>query len=312
MARPHSSSPPVAPAALADMLRASEAVIEHAIQKKTEGKQRLQEGMGYAVLGGGKRIRSQLILATTAMLDAAQTKYATRVAASYECLHAYSLVHDDLPAMDDAQMRRGKPSCHIAFDEATAILIGDALQTLAFHILADPMTHPDAETRTRLILDLTTAAGVEGMAGGQMLDMLAVENDFDLATTRDLQAKKTGALIRAAMRAGGHITGSDGETLACLTAVGEAIGAAFQIADDVLDEVGEAATLGKPVSQDKPAHKATLVAHLGLEAAGEEARGLVASAEMHLGRVKEINPQADGVWGEYLSALFDYVVRREK
>ncbi|MCG8624090.1 MAG: polyprenyl synthetase family protein, partial [Proteobacteria bacterium] len=227
------SPPPTPPPALADMLGASEAVIKTAIGVGENmgggtgggGNQQLQDGMAYAVLGGGKRIRSQLILATTAMLDASYTKFATRVAASYECLHAYSLVHDDLPAMDDAQTRRGKPACHIAFDEATAILIGDALQTLAFQILADPMTHPDAEVRSRLILDLTTAAGVDGMAGGQMLDMLAVDNDFDLATTRKLQAMKTGALMTAAMRAGGHITASDDETMGGLSGVGEAIGA---------------------------------------------------------------------------------------
>ena len=302
------------PPALADMLAAVEAVITQAIGDSTND--RLRAGMTYAVLGGGKRIRAQLAIATTAMLapsptSPTHTQPAIRVAASYECLHAYSLVHDDLPAMDNAQTRRGKPACHIAFDEATAILVGDALQSLAFQLLADPATHPDADTRTHLIQDLASAAGTDGMAGGQMRDMLAVTEAFDLATTRQMQAMKTGALITGAVRAGGHITQASAATMMQLTALGEAIGAAFQIADDILDEIGEADTLGKPTSQDKPAAKATLVAHLGLAAARQEAARLVASAQQQLAEIARLNPNANTAWADYLSALFDYIVHRE-
>ena len=294
---------------LAEMLRASEAII--AKQIKATVATRLAEGMAYATSNGGKRIRAQLIITTALMLarspSPAISKNAVRVAAAYECLHAYSLVHDDLPAMDDAATRRGQPACHIAFDEATAVLVGDALQCLAFEILADAATHAEAETRACLVADLARAAGVAGMAGGQMLDMLAEtaggDKPFGELETRQMQAMKTGALIGAAVVAGGRVAGADTATLTRLATLGAEVGAAFQIADDVLDVAGDAGRAGKPTQQDS--NKATLVRHLGLDGARAEAGRLAQSAQ------SQVATLAKNEWADYLVALIGYVAVRE-
>ena len=199
-----------------------------------------------------------------------------RVAAAFECLHAYSLVHDDLPAMDDdAELRRGKPACHVKFDEATAILAGDALQTLAFTLLADPVTHPDGAVRAGLVATLADAAGVVGMAGGQMLDLEAETRRFDLAETTRMQALKTGALIRASARAGGLHGGAGADLMDALDAWSEAVGLAFQIADDLLDRSSSADAMGKPTGRDDEVGKASFVTIMGADAAEKEALRLI-------------------------------------
>jgi farnesyl diphosphate synthase len=248
---------------------------------------RLLEAMRYAALGGGKRVRPFLVVETAALF-AVPREHALMVGAALECVHVYSLVHDDLPAMDDDDMRRGRPSAHRAFDEATAILAGDGLLTFAFDVLARPQTHPDAAVRIELVAALARAAGIGGMAGGQMLD-LAAEGRFagepkpqDEAAVATLQAMKTGALLRFACLAGAILGGADAAQRAALVVYGEAIGQAFQIADDLLDLEGDAATLGKATGKDAAAGKATLVAVLGVGGARERLAALVEKAEAAL------------------------------
>ena len=221
--------------------------------------------MAYAVLNGGKRMRAALVfgaarMASGAHHDAAPSEAMLRTAAAIEFLHAYSLVHDDLPAMDDAAIRRGQPSCHIEFDEATAILAGDALQTMAFEILADPRTHGDAAIRIQLVTTLAKAAGLQGMAGGQMLDLQAENRQFNLAETKQMQMMKTGALLSCAVICGGIVGGASAKLLAAQTAFAQHLGLAFQIADDLLDYAGDASVMGKPSGQDADRGKAGFVA----------------------------------------------------
>ena len=210
--------------------------------------------------------------------DAAATKGALRTAAAIECLHAYSLVHDDLPAMDDADMRRGKPSCHKVFGDATAILAGDALQTMAFEILAGEATHDDAAIRLRLVAQLAGASGLAGMAGGQMLDLEAENRPFNLAETSEMQMMKTGALISCATISGGIVGGADDQLLAAQAAYAKHLGLAFQIADDLLDYDGDSTVLGKPAGQDAVRGKAGFVALMGGDAAAAEAKRLIDEA----------------------------------
>jgi farnesyl diphosphate synthase len=236
---------------------------------------RLRSAMRYAALGGGKRLRPFLSVQSAALFNVALEK-ALRVGAAIECLHCYSLVHDDLPAMDDDDLRRGSPTVHRAFDEATAILAGDGLQALAFEILADVQTHEDAAVRSTLVLELAKAAGERGMVGGQMLDLLAEEKPFaDYAEVAAMQGKKTGALIRFSCEAGAILGGADRSALA---KYGEAIGLAFQIADDVLDIESDAVELGKATQKDKGKGKATFVDLLGLDGAKREAARLTDEA----------------------------------
>jgi farnesyl diphosphate synthase len=231
--------------------------------------------MRYAALGGGKRLRPFLAVQSAALFDVAQEK-ALRVGTAIECLHCYSLVHDDLPAMDDDELRRGRPTVHRAFDEATAILAGDGLQAFGFEVLADVRTHDDAEVRSMLVLELAKAAGETGMVGGQMLDLMAEEKPFTSFTEiAAMQGKKTGALIRFSCEAGAILGGAD---RAALAKYGEAIGLAFQIADDVLDVESDAAELGKATQKDKGKGKATFVDLLGLEGAKREAARLTDDA----------------------------------
>jgi farnesyl diphosphate synthase len=245
--------------------------------------QRLLAAMRHAVLGGGKRLRPFLVVESASLLGVPRER-ALMTGAALECVHGYSLVHDDLPAMDDAATRRGRPSVHCAFDEATAILAGDALLTFAFDLLGHPETHPDAAVRVELVTALARAAGIGGMAGGQMLD-LTVEGRFGDAAPRDeravatLQAMKTGALLRFACAAGGILAVAGEAERAALDRYGAVLGQAFQIADDLLDREGDAAALGKPVGQDAPAGKATLVTALGEEGARTRLAALLAQAE---------------------------------
>ena len=244
---------------------------------------RLIAAMRHAALGGGKRLRPFLVVESAALFNAKRDG-ALLAGAALECLHCYSLVHDDLPAMDDDDMRRGRPTVHKAFDEATAILAGDALLTIAFDLVSRPEVHADAGVRVALVSELARAAGVGGMAGGQMLD-LAAEGRFEEkramgeAEILTLQAMKTGALLRFACRAGAILGKADAAQLVALDRYGVAVGRAFQIADDLLDVESDTATLGKAAGKDAAAGKATLVSTLGVAGAHARLDALVAEAE---------------------------------
>jgi farnesyl diphosphate synthase len=247
---------------------------------------RLVTAMRYAALDGGKRLRPFLLVETAAVCGVARAG-ALMAGAALELVHCYSLIHDDLPAMDDDDLRRGRPTVHKAFDEATAILVGDALLTLAFDVMSRDEVHTDPKIRVALISELARAAGLGGMAGGQMLD-LAAEGRFDskrALTEKEiatLQAMKTGALIRFACRAGAILGQADKVEFAGIDRYGAAIGQAFQIADDLLDVEGDAKTLGKAAGKDAAAGKATLVAALGIDGARARLKELVAEADAAL------------------------------
>lgn len=247
---------------------------------------RLVVAMRYAALDGGKRLRPFLLVETAAVFGVARAG-ALMAGAALELVHCYSLVHDDLPDMDDDDLRRGRPTVHKAFDEATAILVGDALLTLAFDVMSRNEVHTDPKIRVALISELARAAGLGGMAGGQMLD-LAAEGRFDskrALTEKEiatLQAMKTGALIRFACRAGAILGQADKVELAGIDRYGAAIGQAFQIADDLLDVESDAKTLGKAAGKDAAAGKATLVAALGIDGARARLKELVAEADAAL------------------------------
>ena len=267
----------------------------------------LRDAMAYGVLNGGKRMRAALVFGAARMAMGAQTDMAPseamlRTAAAIECLHAYSLVHDDLPAMDDAATRRGQPSCHIEFDEATAILAGDALQTMAFEILADPRTHSDAATRIQLVATLAKAAGMQGMAGGQMLDLQAEQKDFDLRQTQQMQMMKTGALMSCAVICGGIVGGASPKLLAAQTSFAQHLGLAFQIADDLLDYAGDASVMGKPAGQDANRGKAGFVALMGLEEARQAAHRMIADANAELAPWQNL--------AEYMQNLATFAITR--
>ncbi len=246
---------------------------------------RLLGAMRYASLGGGKRVRPFLVV-ETAKLFGVPRRQALMVAAALECVHCYSLVHDDLPAMDDDALRRGRPTVHKAFDEATAILAGDGLLTFAFDILSRPQTHAKPDIRIQLISALAHAAGVGGMAGGQMLD-LAAEGRFtngrgrplDFDDVKTLQSMKTGALLKFACASGAILGEAPRKARAALERYGSAVGEAFQVADDLLDIEGDAATVGKATGKDAAAHKATFLSLLGVDGARKRLKTLIAEAE---------------------------------
>jgi farnesyl diphosphate synthase len=237
----------------------------------------LAEAMRYATLGGGKRFRPFLVLEKAALFDVPQAK-ALAAAAAVECIHCYSLVHDDLPAMDDDDLRRGRPTVHKAFDEATAILAGDGLLTLAFEILGAPATDPEPSVRADLVLGLAHAAGWQGMVGGQMLDLLAEHTPTDLEGVLSIQALKTGALIEFSVVAGALIGRAGTTQRLALARYARALGLAFQIADDLLDAEGDAAEVGKATAKDAASGKATLVSLLGIAASKAKLRQLEAEA----------------------------------
>ena len=258
------------------------------LQEEIARPQRLIDAMRYASLGGGKRFRPFIVVEAAALFDV-PSPHALMAGAALECIHGYSLIHDDLPAMDNDDLRRGRPTVHKAFDEATAILAGDGLLTLAFDILSRPETHPDPAIRIRLVHLLARAAGVGGMAGGQMLD-LAAEGRFSggkaqpqtQAEVKILQSMKTGALIRFASLAGAVLGKAGDEQYRALERYGRAVGEAFQIADDLLDIEGNAAVLGKATGKDQAAGKATIAGLLGVTGAKARLETLVAEAEAAL------------------------------
>ncbi|WP_137042841.1 polyprenyl synthetase family protein [Pseudolabrys sp. FHR47] len=283
------------PSSFADKLNAvasdSEALLARLLDGtplsgETARPERLIAAMRHAVLGGGKRLRPFLVVESAALFDAPR-EGALLTGAALELLHCYSLVHDDLPAMDNDDLRRGRPTVHKAYDEATAILAGDALLTLAFDILARDEVHNDAGVRIALVRDLARASGLGGMAGGQMLDLSAegrfaakrMLSENEIVT---LQAMKTGALLRFACRAGAILGQANAVHLAAMEQYGAAIGEAFQIADDLLDVEGDAATLGKAAGKDAGAGKATLVAALGVAGARAKLESLIERAEAAL------------------------------
>jgi len=243
----------------------------------------LVEAMRYSVLGPGKRFRPFLVLAAAAACNGDAVR-ALHVGAAIECLHAYSLVHDDLPAMDDDDLRRGRPTVHKAYDEATAILAGDALQAEAFQILALPATHPDAEVRLALAAGLARAVGASGMCAGQALDLSAHMADRDMGWIVRMQRLKTGALIAYSCEAGGMIAHADRPARAALYGYGLDIGLAFQIADDLLDLEGDEEAVGKRLAKDAEQGKGTLPAVMGADAARDYAETLVRQAVAKLDR----------------------------
>ncbi|HYI04982.1 MAG TPA: farnesyl diphosphate synthase [Reyranella sp.] len=269
-------------AALTFAASSTEHTMDRLLPKGDSDEARVFEAMRYSSLGGGKRLRAFFVLAGATLFKVAALP-ALRTASAIEFLHAYSLIHDDLPAMDDDDLRRGKPSCHKQFDEATAILAGDALQALAFEVLAHEDTHGDASVRAHLVSDLARAAGAHGMVGGQMLDLLAeTRPDLSIGAITRLQRLKTGALISFSCTAGAILGKASDPMRNALSAYAHDVGLAFQIADDLLDIEGTAAELGKTPGKDAAAGKATFVSILGLERARAQADLLARQAAAHL------------------------------
>lgn len=240
---------------------------------------RVAEAMRYAALAGGKRLRPFLVLSSANLFDVDDDR-AMRVACALECVHTYSLIHDDLPCMDDDALRRGQPTTHIAFDEATAVLAGDALLTLAFEILGAVPTHEDARVRCELVVALARDAGTHGMVGGQMIDILAETTELDMGGVTRLQQMKTGALIRFAAESGAIMGRAMSDMRHALTAYAHDMGLAFQIIDDLLDIEGDAEEMGKAVGKDH--NKATFVSLMGTDRARTQAEMLAEQARIHL------------------------------
>jgi len=288
--------------ALAEAARATDETLEALLPKPAGLHARVQAAMRYAIFAGGKRLRPFLTLAS-AQVFGAERSQALRVAAAIEALHTYSLVHDDLPCMDDDDLRRGQPTTHRKFDEATAVLAGDALLTLAFEILAHPDTHPSAEVRCQLVALLARAGGSEGMIGGQMMDIDAPNRDHTADEIILLQRMKTGALFEFCCEAGAVLGGGGPADRERLRGYARDFGLAFQITDDLIDVTSSAEAAGKQVGKDEAQGKATLVSIHGLDGARGEAEALAQSAA-----------DAVSVYGEAadaLRALPFYLIGRE-
>jgi farnesyl diphosphate synthase len=268
-------------AAMSETAQAVERTLDALLPGGDGPEARVYEAMRYSCLGGGKRLRPFLVVAGAEMFEVPRER-ALRAGAAVELVHCYSLVHDDLPAMDDDELRRGRPTTHIKFDEATAVLAGDGLLTLAFEVLADPATHEDPAVRCALVTALAGAAGARGMVGGQMFDLAAEERTLDLDEISRLQNLKTGQLFNYSCAAGAILGGASKHELEALAAYSRDLGLAFQIADDLLDIEGNEDEVGKKVGKDADAGKATFVSILGVEAARNKATQLVEQASAHL------------------------------
>ena len=290
---------------LEDTLRESAEAVDSALESLVPAPDgadgRLFEAMRYSLFAGGKRLRPFLVLSGADLFNVPRD-WTVNTAAAIEMVHTYSLVHDDLPAMDDDDLRRGKPTCHVAFDEATAILVGDSLLTLAFEAVTAPEGHPDPAVRAELACALARAAGGEGMAGGQAIDLAAESRDLTLDEIIQLQRLKTGALFNFSCEAGAILAQEDGAARAALRDYAACIGLAFQIADDLLDHEGSEADLGKAVGKDAAAGKATFVGLLGAEETRRRAEALVDDAIAALGVFDEK--------AEPLRAVARYIVER--
>jgi farnesyl diphosphate synthase len=271
---------------MADNAKAVNEVLDELLEAGDGPEVRVVEAMRYSALNGGKRIRPFLVTASADLFNVDRPS-ALRAAAAIEMVHCYSLIHDDLPAMDDDDLRRGKAACHIEFDEATAILAGDALLTKAFEVLADDRTHGNSTVRAELILVLAKAAGDAGMVGGQMLDLVAKDHALNMPEITRLQRMKTGALIAVSCEAGAIMGRASEKARHALHAYAHDIGLAFQIADDLLDVEGDEAEVGKKTGKDAAAGKATFVSLLGRERAREQAGLLADQAAMHLDLFEE-------------------------
>jgi len=269
------------PDAMERAARLTDAVLDRLLLAPSGLEARVYEAMRYSALSPGKRLRPFLVLSGAGLFGVAR-RCALQVAAAVEMVHAYSLVHDDLPAMDDSDLRRGRPTCHKEFDEATAVLAGDGLLTMAFEVLSDPDTHGDPAVRCELVGALAGAAGAAGMVGGQMIDLIAENRSLDIGAITRLQRMKTGALIAFSCEAGAILAKAPSESRLALRGYAHDLGLAFQIADDLLDVEGTAAETGKPVGADAAAGKATFVSILGVARARAQAELLVRQAVAHL------------------------------
>lgn len=287
--------------ALAEAAQFVERTLDALLPQPVGPEARLAEAMRYATLGGGKRLRGFLVLQSGGLFGV-DRRALGRVAAAVECVHAYSLVHDDLPAMDDDDLRRGKPSVHKAFDEATAILAGDALLTLSFGLIASPDAHGDPFVRCELSARLAHCAGHAGMVGGQMMDMALEGREAGLPEISRLQRMKTAALFSFCCEAGAIMGKTSAGVRSAMAAFGQELGLAFQAADDLLDAEGDAARMGKAAQKDQARGKATIVGTLGIERAKAQAQALAAQALRHLDLFDE---KAD-----LLRAVPEFVVAR--
>jgi len=283
--------------------RAIDAIFDVVLEVPDDPRHRLYEAMRHAAIGGGKRLRPLLVRATGSLFNLPEESL-VRVGCAVECIHVYSLIHDDLPAMDDDALRRGKATVHIAFDEATAILAGDCLHDIAFEILSDERTHSDPFVRVELIRVLALSSGPAGMAGGQMMDLEAEKASFDLPTVTRLQQLKTGALIGYCIEAAAIMARVPPEARTGLHGYARDLGLAFQIADDLMDVEGDEAVAGKALGKDAAAGKETFLSLLGVERAREQAQMLVDQAKAHL--------RGFGAEADLLRAIADYVIERDR